>query len=219
LARIPQVEDRPVTKSTVTHESKAKFLEAALQVIRTKGYTATRIEDICEAAGLTKGSFFHHFESKEELALQAADHFGAMADRLFAAAPYQFETDPLDRVLGYVDFRRAILQGDLPDFTCLLGTMVQEVYDTHPQIREACERNISAHAETLARDIAEAKKRYAPTAAWTPESLALFTQAVIQGAFVLAKAKHGPEVAAESLQHLRRYLETQFHRTPNPQGA
>ena len=189
-----------------------------MRVIRTKGYTATRIEDICEAAGLTKGSFFHHFESKEDVALQAAEHFGAMADRLFAAAPYQSESDPLDRILGYVDFRRAILQGDLPDFTCLLGTMVQEVYDTHPQIREACERNISAHAETLARDIAEAKKRYAPTAAWTPESLSLFTQAVIQGAFVLAKAKHGPEVAAESLRHLRRYLETQFHRT-HSQGA
>lgn len=45
------------------------------------------------------------------------------------------------------------------------------------------------------------------------ESLALFMQAVIQGAFVLAKAKHGPEVAAVSLRHLRLYLETQFKRT------
>jgi TetR/AcrR family transcriptional regulator, transcriptional repressor for nem operon len=201
-----------VAMTSEAHESKVKFLDAALRVIRTKGYTATRIEDICEAAGLTKGSFFHHFESKEELALEAADHFGAIADRFFAAAPYQGEIDPLDRILGYVDFRRAILQGDLPDYTCLLGTMVQEVYDTHPAIRAACERHISAHAATLARDIAEAKKRYAPTAAWTPESLALFLQAVIQGAFVLAKARHGPDVAAESLLHLRRYLETQFHR-------
>lgn len=192
LARIPHPEDVQVAKSTITHESKAKFLEAAMRVIRTKGYTATRIEDICEAAGLTKGSFFHHFETKEELALQAADHFAAMADRLFAAAPYRSESDPLDRVLGYVDFRRAILQGDLPEFTCLLGTMVQEVMTpTRGSGRRASE--ISA-----------------PTPApW--ESLALFTQAVIQGAFVLAKAKQSPEVAAESLQHLRRYLETQFH--------
>ena len=67
-------------------------------VIRAKGYSATRIEDICEAAGLTKGSFFHHFKSKEELALTAADHFAAMADRIFAAAPYQAVADPLDRV-------------------------------------------------------------------------------------------------------------------------
>jgi TetR/AcrR family transcriptional repressor of nem operon len=199
------------------HESKTKFLDAALQVIRTKGYTATRIEDVCAVAGLTKGSFFHHFKSKEELALAAADHFAAMADRAFASGPYQLATDPLERLLGYVDFRIAILRGELPDFTCLLGTMLQEAYDTHPAIRAACDKHISAHASTLARDIDEAKKRYAPDAPWTPESLGLFMQTVIQGAFILAKAKQGPDVAAESLRHLRRYLETQF--TPRGKGA
>lgn len=204
-----------VTRISEPQGSKVRFLDAAMRVIRVKGYTATRIEDICEAAGLTKGSFFHHFESKEELALEAADHFAAMADRIFSAAPYQAESDPLDRILGYVDFRRAMLQGDLSDFTCLHGTMVQEVYETHPAIRSACERHISAHAATLVRDIAEAKRRYAPTAAWTPESLSLFLQAVIQGAFVLAKAKYGPDVAAESLLHLRRYLQTEFSGNPS----
>jgi TetR/AcrR family transcriptional repressor of nem operon len=204
-----------MTPTESHHESKAKFLDAALHVIRAKGYSATRIEDICDAAGLTKGSFFHHFKTKEELALAAADHFAAMADRAFATAPYQRAADPLDRLLGYVDFRGALLQGELPDFTCLLGTMVQEVYDTHPAIRAACERHISAHAAAVARDIAEAKRSYAPNAPWTPQSLGLFTQGVIQGAFVLAKAKHGARIAAECLSHLRRYLETQFERTPD----
>jgi DNA-binding transcriptional regulator YbjK len=51
------------------HESKTRLLQAALAVIRAKGYTATRIEDVCEAAGLTKGSFFHHFSTKEDLAI------------------------------------------------------------------------------------------------------------------------------------------------------
>jgi TetR/AcrR family transcriptional regulator, transcriptional repressor for nem operon len=203
-----------MTQTEAQHESRVKFLDAALRLIRAKGYTATRIEDICEAAGLTKGSFFHHFKSKEELALAAADHFAALADRLFAAAPYQAIEDPLDRLLGYIDFRSEILEGDLPDFTCLLGTMVQEVYDTNPAIRAACERHIWAHAGGVARDIADAKRRYAPGAAWTPESLALFTQSVIQGAFILAKATQGPEIAAGCLVHLRRYVEALFDRTP-----
>jgi len=192
------------------HESKVRFLDAALHVIRAKGYSATRIEDICEAAKLTKGSFFHHFESKEDLALAAAAHFAAMADALFATAPYQNIADPLDRLLGYVDFRIAILQGTLPEFTCLLGTMVQETYDTHPAIRAACDTHMSAHSAQVATIIAEAKRRYAPDAPWSAESLALHIQAVIQGAFILAKARQGPRVAAECLQHLRRYLETQF---------
>jgi TetR/AcrR family transcriptional regulator, transcriptional repressor for nem operon len=196
------------------HESRVRLLDASLRVIRARGYSATRIEDICDAAGLTKGSFFHHFRSKEDLALAAAGHFAVMAEGVFATAPYQSASDPLDRLLGYVDFRIAILQGALPDYTCLLGTMVQEIYDTHPAIRAACEMHISAHAATVAKDIAQARRRYAPHAPWSAESLALYIQAVIQGAFILAKAKQGPQVAGECLQHLRRYLETQFARTP-----
>jgi TetR/AcrR family transcriptional repressor of nem operon len=42
--------------------------------------------------------------------------------------------------------------------------MVQEVYDTHPAIRAACEKHISAHATAVARDIADARKRYARNA-------------------------------------------------------
>ncbi len=192
------------------HESKTKLLDAAVHVIRAKGYTATRVEDICEAAGLTKGSFFHHFSSKEEIALEAADHFSAMADGLFSTAPYRSLHDPLERILGYVEFRKAILQGELPEYTCLLGTMVQETYDTHPLIREACDRCISAHAASLVRDIEAAVRKYGIRGDWTAESLAFYTQAVIQGAFILAKAQQSAEVAAGCLDHLRRYLAMLF---------
>src|ERR1035441_3450634 len=92
------------------HESKTKLLNAALQLIRTKGYAATTIDAICHKAGVTKGSFFHHFKSKDELALAAVSHWGAMTDGFFAAAPYSKLQDPLQRLFGYVDFRGEILQ-------------------------------------------------------------------------------------------------------------
>lgn len=199
------------------HESKTKILDAALCVIRTKGYSATRIEDICDAAGLTKGSFFHHFGSKEELAIAAADYWSEITSTLFAAAPYHGPADPLQRLLAYVDFRKAILQGSLPEFTCLAGTMTQEVYDTHPAIRDACNQSISSHAATLVPDIEAAIRQYGIAANWTAESLALFTQATIQGAFILAKAKNGPAVAGECIDHLRRYIELLFTH-PTPKG-
>jgi TetR/AcrR family transcriptional repressor of nem operon len=204
------------TKITATrHESKTKLLDATLGVIRAKGYAATRIEDVCEAAGLTKGSFFHHFKSKEELALSAAEYWGMVTGNLFASAPYRTLPDPLDRLLAYVDFRKATLQGELPRFTCLVGTMVQEVYDTHPAIRSACDKSISDHAAVVETDIVQAMQKYGIDAEWTAESLALYTQAVLQGAFVLAKAKGGPEVAAACIDHLRRYLEMLFTQ-PDP---
>jgi TetR/AcrR family transcriptional repressor of nem operon len=193
----------------LAHDSKTKLLDAALHVIRSKGYTATRIEDVCEAAGLTKGSFFHHFKSKEDLALAAAEHWGLVTSGTFALAPYRGLADPVDRLLGYVDFRKAILRGELSQYTCFLGTMVQEAYETHPRIREACDKGIRAHVATLEGDIAEAMRRRGMDPAGAP-SLALHTQAVIQGAFVLAKAKQGAQVAADSLDHLRRYFELLF---------
>jgi TetR/AcrR family transcriptional regulator, transcriptional repressor for nem operon len=197
-------------KTDEAQASRAKLLDAAVHVIRSKGYSAARVEDICAEAGLTKGAFFHHFASKEACGIAAAAHFAANADSLFDAAPYSLLPDPRERVLGYVDFRKAILQGELPQFTCLLGTMVQEAYDSHPAIRTACDRYISEHAARLASDFAEAKARYAPDAPWTPESAALFSQAVLQGAFILAKAKHGSQVAADCLDHLKRYFERLF---------
>ncbi len=191
-------------------DGRAKLLDAAMHVIRQKGYDATTVDDICAEAGLTKGAFFHHFASKEELAVAAAEHFAAMADGLFANAGYHAAADPRERLLGYVDLRAQLAHGPLPQFTCLLGTMAQEVYETHPSIRKACGRAIGEHAAMVEKDVAEAKRRYAPKAKWSAESLALFTQAVIQGSFVLAKAKNDANVATECIAHLKRYLETLF---------
>ena len=192
---------------TAPQNSRSKLLDAALQVIRSKGYTATTINDICAAAGVTKGSFFHHFKSKEDLALAAVEHWNAMTGGLFAQAPYQQIGDPRDRVLAYLDFRAEILQGELPDFTCLLGTMVQETFETYPRIRDACNAGIAAHAHTVAVDLTAAKARYAVHAAWDPEVLALYTQAVLQGAFILAKARGNSEIVAQCIDHLRCYVE------------
>ena len=201
-----------MSATTKQPDSRTRLLDTAIQVIRAKGYSGTTVDDICSAAGLTKGAFFHHFESKEDLALAAAAHFSQMAERLFGAAPYHELADPFARLLGYVDFRTEILAGPIPEFTCLLGTMLQEAYDTHPAIRLACDTYIGAHVAEVAKDITAAKALYAPAAEWSAESLALYMQAVLQGAFVLAKSKGGPEVARDCLAHLRRYLLQLFHR-------
>ena len=192
------------------HESKTRLLDATLKVVRIKGYSATRIEDVCAEARLTKGSFFHHFKSKEDLTLAAVAHWDAHAVQTFAAAPYHDAADPLSRLISYVEFRKAILTGDLPDFTCFAGTIVQEAYRTHPDLSSACGHSIISHARTLEADIRAAMRDHDIRATWTAESLALHIQAVIQGGFILAKAQGSATVAAESLDHLRRYLELLF---------
>jgi TetR/AcrR family transcriptional repressor of nem operon len=200
-----------MTATGMRHESKTRFLDAALHVIRAKGYSATRIEDICEAAGLTKGSFFHHFDSKEALALDVADYWIKSTGIVFDSASYRAHTDPLERLQSYVDYRNALLMGELPDVTCLAGTMVQEVYDTHPALREACKRAITGHAATLVPDIEEAIHQRDMQPEWTAESLALYIQAAIQGAFIMAKATQSVTIASQCMDHLSGYLELLFN--------
>ncbi len=202
-----------MTADTAKPPARTRLLLAALTVIRAKGYADTSVDELCAAAGATKGAFFHHFKSKEELAVAAAGLWSDRAAALFEAAPYHAHEDPLDRVLGYVDFRKSLLRGGLADYTCYAGTLVQEVYTTHPAIRDACSGAISRHAASLEADIAAAVERHGIAADWTPASLALHMQVVVQGAFILAKAQDGAEVAAASIDHLRRYVEFLFGQT------
>jgi len=90
--------------------------------------------------------------------------------------------------------------------------MVQEVYSTHPDIRRVCEASISDQADRLEADIADAMTRYRVRASWTAKSLALHAHAVLQGAFILAKAKGDGVAAGASVDHLRRYIELLFGR-------
>ena len=193
-----------------TATARRKLLDAALTVIREKGFAATTVDELCARAGVSKGAFFHHFASKEALGVAAAEHWSAVTGALFESAPYHRRATALDRVLDYLAFRRSLLRGGIPEFTCVVGTMVQEAYGLHPGIREACGESIFGHAGTLEADIAEAMRDHGVEAGWTAASLAAHTQAVLQGAFVLAKAKDDVSVAIESVDHLRRYVERLF---------
>lgn len=188
-------------------DSRTRLLDAALAAIRRKGYSATTVDELCAATGLSKGSFFHHFKGKEDLGLAAVQHWNDTTGALFASASYQQLADPRARLLAYIDLRAELALGELPDITCLLGTLVQETYATHPALRDACRAGIEGHAATLVPTIAEAKARHAPRARWTPESLALFTQAALQGAFIVAKAAGDANAAAPLIAHLRAYVQ------------
>jgi TetR/AcrR family transcriptional repressor of nem operon len=193
-------------KAEPDSQAKQKLLDAAQELMLTKGYTNTSVDEICEAAGLTKGSFFHYFDGKEHLGRLVAERFAAAKQQMFQSAPFRQKTDPLDRVFGFVDFLIEMSHTPMAAKGCLLGTFVQELAHTHPKIRSVCAACFEKSADSLTRDLEEAKAKYAPGARWGPQSLAEHLIAVVQGAIILAKAKQDPKPLEEGLLHFREYL-------------
>jgi len=195
-----------------------KLLEAAVKLVRAKGFADTSVDQLCSEAGVTKGAFFHHFASKEALGVAVAEYWSATTSAFFAAAPYHHLPDPVDRVLGYIDFRIGLVGGPVEAFTCVAGTLVQEAFRTSAAIRVACEASIMGNARALEADLAEAIAMTGLTGT-SPASLARHVQTVIQGSFILAKTQEGDacaDTAREALHHLRRYFALLFGRSDAP---
>ena len=214
----PDTHDRPATPASGTPTrtraanpagARARLLGAATTLIRSKGYGATTVDELCAAAGVTKGAFFHHFPSKEALGVAAAEHWSASTGAMFAAAAFHHAPSPLARVLEYLDLRHALIDGPAEAFTCVAGTMAQETFLSSPAIRDACGASIVGHAGTLEADLAAAIAEHGVSGV-DARGLALHAQAVIQGAFILAKATGDADLARDSVRHLRRYIELLF---------
>jgi TetR/AcrR family transcriptional repressor of nem operon len=179
-----------------------RLIEAATASIRNKGFAATSIDDLVKDVGVTKGAFFHHFKSKEALGIAVAERWGEIGKELTTMVG---GATARERVLAYLDLREQIIEGGTDEFSCLAGTLAQEVHISHPAIRDAAAHAIEVTAATLEDDLASALE-LAGRSDISPAGLALHIQAVLQGAYVVAKAKNDAAVARDSVAHLKRYV-------------
>lgn len=191
--------------------AKARLLDAAERLMLAKGFAATTLDEICEAAKLTKGSFFHYFKSKDQLGRELLERFCASGQRMHEACCGS-DPDPLVRIYTYLDNMIAMSQDPARHQGCLLGLFAQELCDTHPTIQAACEKGFRDWMKTLGEELAKAKARHAPRAAADPKELAEHIIAVTEGAMILGKAKGDRRVVARSLRHVKAYLRSLFGR-------
>lgn len=192
------------------HDTKEKLLEAAVKLMLEKGYTATSVDEICETAKLTKGSFFHYFESKEELGKEAVRYFYSRMKGMFAKRDFPKESDPLKRVYGYIDamidFSR---RSDNPP-CCLIGNFTQELADTHPAIRDVCAECFDEGMGPLKAWLTEAKAKHAPRATFDTDALADYFTSLTQGTILLAKATQERKLFARNLTLFKQHLKALF---------
>ncbi|MEI9812831.1 MAG: TetR/AcrR family transcriptional regulator [Acidobacteriota bacterium] len=165
--------------------TRAKLIETATDLVRRRGYNATAVDDICKAAGITKGAFFHHFRTKESLVEACMGEWDRRLAAMEAAAAFQKSRSPRKRVAGYMDLIRDVFSNPEILKSCPIGTTVQEAAETNPALRAAakkCFENAGRRFQILL-DEADGPRKKMDTA-----SLAALWMATLQGSMLLYKA-------------------------------
>ena len=189
------------------HGHREKLLDAAERLVLSKGFPATKVDEVCAAAGVTKGSFYHHFDAKDDLAKALIDHY---FDRLLGALDndaWSKKRTPKTRALALLDQLLEVMQGPLLRRGCLLGSFALDLSETHPDIRRLIEDRFARLAAMIEPTLRDAMPQRARGGGPTSEALAQQFIAVLQGGIVLAKAQGRHEALGESLGCYRQMVE------------
>jgi len=138
------------------HETKQRLLVAGLRLMLERGYNAVGIQELLSETGVPKGSFYHHFASKEDFALQVVDAYVADVHALLEATLADRRRPPLERVRGFFEGVREAYaaQGYLG---CLLGALGQELAGASEVFRRKIEGCVASIAARLAVCLEEAR--------------------------------------------------------------
>lgn len=128
------------------HETKQRLIFAGLRLMLARGYHAVGVQDVLGETGIPKGSFYHHFESKEDFALQLIDAYQGNVHMLLSATLKAAGRPPLARIRAFFDGVRTAY-ADEGYLGCFLGALGQELSGASDVFRhkiEGCLGEISA---------------------------------------------------------------------------
>ncbi|HEX3135326.1 MAG TPA: TetR/AcrR family transcriptional regulator, partial [Planctomycetota bacterium] len=178
-------------------------------LILRQGYTATTVDQICSEAGLSKGSFFHHYTNKNALGLAAINAWGAMGTQLYSAAWSDPTLDPLVQFDRMLNIMISFTKRDEP-CACVIGMMSQELARSHPELAKRCAEHLDDWTQHIARLLDAAKKRRKPVTPFDSQRVGWFLNSVWQGSMLLGKVRQTPQLIVSNLEHARAYVHGLF---------
>ncbi len=183
--------------------AKEKIVESALRLMLDKGYTGTTVDEICENAGVSKGSFYHFFKSKEDIGVAALEGFIKRGEELMRLGDFMEIEDPIQRAFSYLDHAETVSK-DLWGDGCLLGNFALDLARTHPAIRARVTSLFDGAIDKLAQIFQPIAARHKDG----PNAIQIAEQyiAMLEGSIVLAKAHDDWKRIPRGIQGFRGYL-------------
>ena len=187
--------------------AKEKLIEAALALMAEKDYMVTSVDEICEMAGVSKGSFYHFFNSKEELGLAALSAYFQAAMAEVGEAEFMKLDDPFARAFGYLEFMEGKAE-QLQRSGCLFGNFAVGAARTNPRLQQRVSEVFSGFAKSVATIFAPFASEDSADGLPTATELAELYLSIMEGTIVMGRAHRDPERIRRGQRWFRQYLES-----------
>jgi TetR/AcrR family transcriptional repressor of nem operon len=186
-----------------SHDVRERLLEAGVRIFSKSGFNGCSVQDITDAAGVPKGSFYNHFDSKEALGAAALEHYWADGACDMLAILDQTNLTPRERLRAY--FERSASELAKMEFTCgcLIGNMAAELCDHSPVISAELSKIFDGWSVRVAGCIREAQALREICSDADAETLAAFVLNAWEGAVLRARIEKGD-------RPLRQFIDTLF---------
>jgi TetR/AcrR family transcriptional repressor of nem operon len=156
------------------------------------GFNSTGVQEITDAAGVPKGSFYNHFDSKEEYGAEVLGRYWEQRASRALALLSDESRPPLDRLRAYVMARTSGESGGEFEKGCMIGNFAAELSGQSRIVRDRLATVFAAWTRMLASCIAEAQRSGAMPQALDPDTLAAFLIDAFEGAVLRAKVERNP---------------------------
>jgi len=164
------------------------LLRVGLQRIRSTGYAATGVTEILDEAGVPKGSFYHHFASKEAFAKEVLELYvrgeNERARKIFGDG----KTAPLKRLRRYFEEMISVYGPTAKISGCLVGNLSLEIADHSDSIQSVLHQSFSSWQTGIAGILQEAIEQGDLAKSNKPQELASFLLNSYEGALLRSKA-------------------------------
>jgi TetR/AcrR family transcriptional regulator, transcriptional repressor for nem operon len=169
------------------------IIEQTAPIFNRKGYAGTSLNDITAATGLTKGSIYGNFGSKDEVALAVFDYNLKKVTDIFEAEKSACTTGK-EKLMMYVKVYSDFQHFPFPPGGCPMQNTAVEADDTHPELRKKALNAILSWKKEITKIIDQAIKDQEITQPVNAEQFALTMIATIEGMTMIAgltgKAEH-----------------------------